>query len=174
MAGDQKAKWVEYINGKCWWHVTPAAAPACYEERGRFYEASFHHSEFYGRPNDIPDRVTVSNPLIGSDDETHMVLFGCVYPEFKDYQALCRHETRRKQRALALGFDSIAVPYEASMRRFLETGRFPRKIEFCLLDLSLSRKAHPRDFMVGWKRSLEDVTRFYTAQGVTLSQILAA
>jgi len=174
MIGDQKAKWIEYINGKCWWHVTPEAAPACYEERGRFYEATFRDSEFYGRPNDIPDRVTVSNPLIGDDDETHMILFGHGPAESRDYQDLCRREALRKQRAVAMGFDSIVVPYRASLRRFLETGRFPRKIELCLLDLSLSRKAHPRDFMVGWRRDLERVDSFYTAQGVALSQILAA
>jgi hypothetical protein len=174
MTGDQKAKWLARLNCKCWWHVVPEAAPACYEQRGRFYAATYKQDEFYGKPLMIPDRVTLKNPLIGDGDETDIALFGRVLTGCRTYKGLCWEEARRKRRALALGYDSIAVVSPAGMANFYQTGRIPLFIELCLLDLSLSRKAHPRDFMVGWKRGLDRVNELYTAHGVALSQILAA
>ena len=140
MTGDQKAKWLARLNGKCWWHVVPEAAPACYEQRGRFYAATYKLDESYGKPLMIPDRVTLKNPLIGDDEETDLALFGHVLAQSRSYKELCWQEARRKRRALALGYDSIAVVTPINMARFYETGRVPTDIELCLLDLSLSRK----------------------------------
>lgn len=169
MLGDQKAKLIARINSKCWWHVTPSEGRQAYEDRGRFYSSTFGESETYGRACNVPDRVAVLNPLIGDEDETSRVLLGHGCPDLKGYDAVCAYEAERKRRAIGMGFDSIVVPTRLGMRRFIETGRLPLIMELCLLDLGRSRKAHPRDFMVGWKKDLEFVNRFYTEAGANFS-----
>jgi hypothetical protein len=50
-------KLIKHINRKDWWHVRPAD-PRAYEKRGKFFTSSFGEAEFYGRPDDVPERVT--------------------------------------------------------------------------------------------------------------------
>jgi hypothetical protein len=50
-------KLIKHINRKDWWHVRPAD-PRAYEKRGKFFTSSFGEAEFYGRTDDVPERVT--------------------------------------------------------------------------------------------------------------------
>ena len=57
---------VAHVNRKQWWHVPPAD-PAAYSKRGKFLASSFSEAEFYGRPLDVPERVTIKMPLVGDE-----------------------------------------------------------------------------------------------------------
>jgi hypothetical protein len=63
------------VNRKNWWHVPPAN-PNAYRERGKFLASSFREAEFWGRPLDDPQKVTVTRPLVGDDMAIEGELFG--------------------------------------------------------------------------------------------------
>lgn len=73
---------ISHINKKGWWHCPPPDLYA-YQKRGKFFASSFREAEFWGRPLDEPQHVTVSNPLIGDEDSIEMELFGQPIPEPK-------------------------------------------------------------------------------------------
>jgi len=58
---------VAHVNRKHWWHCPPQDSKS-YRKRGKFFASSFAEAELYGRPLDGPQRVEVSNPLVGSED----------------------------------------------------------------------------------------------------------
>lgn len=47
-----------------------------YEKRGRFLASSFADAEFYGRPNHVPERVTIASPVVGDDNTIERKLIG--------------------------------------------------------------------------------------------------
>jgi hypothetical protein len=55
-------KLVEHINRKNWWHVTPVD-PLAYQKRGKFLASTYSDAEFYGRPNDEPEKVFYQNTV---------------------------------------------------------------------------------------------------------------
>ena len=55
------------VNRKSWWHVKPAEASA-YRKRGKFLASTFQEAEFYGRPGDCPEKVTIASPVVGDND----------------------------------------------------------------------------------------------------------
>ena len=57
------------------WHVTPVA-PNSYSKRDKFLASTYREAEFWGRPNDTPERVTVENPLIGDEETIERTLLG--------------------------------------------------------------------------------------------------
>ena len=56
-------KLIAHINRQAWWHVPPRD-PRASEKRGKFYSSSFREAEFWGRPLDEPERVSISSPLV--------------------------------------------------------------------------------------------------------------
>ena len=69
------SKLTKTINNKKWWHVPPRD-PNAYFSRGRFFASSFAEAEFWGRPLDEPQRVTIFRPLIGDEGTIERELFG--------------------------------------------------------------------------------------------------
>ena len=55
---------IDKINKSEWWHVSPRD-PNAYSKRGKFLASTYQQAEFYGRPNDIPEKVRISNPVYG-------------------------------------------------------------------------------------------------------------
>ena len=98
---DHRAKLLKRINTKPWWHVPPEDQSA-YEKRGRFYEATFAGASFYGRPDDVPHRLTVKNPLVGTDESTHEILLGCKPVPWNTYEEVCQKEAVRNRLRSAL------------------------------------------------------------------------
>lgn len=67
---------IQKINNSDWWHVAPRD-PDAYKKRGKFLASTFARAEFYGRPNDTPERVNIKNPIFGfSELEILIKLFG--------------------------------------------------------------------------------------------------
>lgn len=56
------------INKSEWWHVPPTD-PNAYSKRGKFLASAYQQAEFYERPNDIPDKVFVINPIYGFSEK---------------------------------------------------------------------------------------------------------
>ena len=55
---------INKINSSLWWHVT-SSDPSAYKKRGKFFMSTYQQAELYGRPNDIPDKVLITNPVYG-------------------------------------------------------------------------------------------------------------
>src|SRR5713226_2338625 len=68
-------KLIAHVNGKDWWHVPPRD-PSSYGKRGKFLASSFREAEFWGRPLDEPQRVTIAKPLIGDEETIEKSLIG--------------------------------------------------------------------------------------------------
>src|SRR4030066_984294 len=75
------------INKRKWWHSPPADRKA-YKERGIFLASSYEECEFYGRPLNEPIKVSVSNPLVDTEDNIIRFLFGNNSPQLFAYLAL--------------------------------------------------------------------------------------
>jgi hypothetical protein len=60
----EKEVLISKINSSLWWHVSPRD-PEAYNKRGKFFASSYAQAEFYGRPNDKPEKVKIQNPIYG-------------------------------------------------------------------------------------------------------------
>jgi len=134
---DPLPKLISHINRKAWWHVPPLD-PAAYRKRGKFYASSFREAEFWGRPLDRPERVRISNPLVGDEETIEMRLFGRVVPmqgtDVSDpIKWRHRMDKRMKREALAKGFDSIVLMTAEAHSAHKESGKVPRSIELNVL-----------------------------------------
>jgi hypothetical protein len=137
-------KLIRRINSKDWWHVPPVD-PASYAKRGKFLASTFREAEFWGRPNDAPERVTVANPLIGDEATIERTLLGRHesknWPEIdQDISADEPFAARRYaldaklyRAGRAKGYDAIVLLSPANFRRFKTEGRIPLSIELNLL-----------------------------------------
>jgi hypothetical protein len=61
-------KLVGHINRKNWWHVPPRN-PAAYRKRGIFYASSLRGGGVLGPTLDQPQRVSISTPLMGDEED---------------------------------------------------------------------------------------------------------
>ena len=55
---------IDKINKSAWWHVNPQDVDA-YKKRGKFLASTYAQAEFYGRPNDVSEKVSITNPIYG-------------------------------------------------------------------------------------------------------------
>jgi len=131
------------INNSCWWHVPPCDRDA-YKKRGKFFASTFAQAEFYGRPNDEPERVSIRNPVYGfSEMEILEKLFTCDQIAKFDLSAMengtspnwygKRIALDRKMylRAKKLGYDAIVLMTPQG-KKDLQTNRKPRSMELNL------------------------------------------
>lgn len=122
-----------HINRKTWWHVLPID-PKAYEKRGKFLASSFAEAEFWGRPLDEPQRVSVVAPLVGDEVTIERKLFGeRVSTENLTVKQRFRLDAIMKRKALAKGYDSIVLMSPTKFVRFNRTGRIPRSLELNIL-----------------------------------------
>lgn len=76
-------------------------------------------AEFYGRPNDEPEKVSIKKPLVGEASTVERRLLGKV--EDFDGIGVKRHlalDARMKKIALRKGYDSIIVLAETGLKHF--------------------------------------------------------
>jgi hypothetical protein len=119
---------VNHINRKSWWHVKPVDAMA-YEKRGKFLSSSFAEAEFYGRPTDRPEKVTISCPLVGDNDSIERRLLGDVESnaEIRVGKRLAL-DAKLQRAALKKGYDAIVLMTPPAYRRFRDEGTIPEAL----------------------------------------------
>lgn len=123
---------IAHVNRKGWWHVPPVD-PAAYSKRGKFLASSFRDAEFYGRPLDEPQRVTVAKPLVGDETEIAKTLKVPRQHPSMDLGEIAEHDARWRNAALKLGFDSIVLMAPKSFVDWKTSGKLPRSLELNLL-----------------------------------------
>jgi len=132
---------VDKINKSLWWHVAPSD-PNAYKKRGKFLASTFNQAAFYGRPNDEPERVKISNPLWGvSEQDILKILFPSNYEELYKSVTNIGEATWHKKRialdakmyqgAKRMGYDAIILLTKNAIKD-LEANRKPRSIELNL------------------------------------------
>jgi hypothetical protein len=137
---------IKRINRKDWWHVPPVD-PKAYRKRGKFYSSTFREAEFWGRPNDIPEKVSVQNPVIGDEDAVCKLLFGRIFrldPSLTPRQVLrwrWRLDARMKRVALRKGYDSIVILRQKEFQKLRQEGKLPHSMELNLLKLRAATHA---------------------------------
>ncbi len=129
------ARLIARINRKDWWHVPPRD-PLAYRKRGKFYSSMFGNAEFWGRPLDIPEKVTVRNPVVGDEPYVQTVLFGGTVPEDNTESIEWRFEldARMKEGALGMGYDAIVILSQRAYTKMKTTGNLPLNIELNILE----------------------------------------
>lgn len=138
MNGTRKAKLIAHINRKNWWHVRPQD-PRAYHKRGKFYSSSFGEAEFWGRPLDTPERVSIQNPVVGDEPSVHTVLFGrpieCLDDDHPGQVLEWRWklDARMKRVALAKGYDAIVIVTTSAFKKYRVEGKIPPSIELNVL-----------------------------------------
>lgn len=131
---------INKINKSLWWHVTPDD-PDAYKKRGKFLASTFLQASFYGRPNNAPENVTISNPLwADSESKLLKILFPDSYKELhisvKDshahwYQKRVELDKIIYEKAKLLKYDSVILLTKNGVKE-LENGRKPSSIELNL------------------------------------------
>lgn len=132
-------KLIRHINRKAWWHVPPLD-PQAYRKRGKFLSSSFREAEFYGRPQDIPERVAIGAPVVGDDLYIETTLIGRVEsaPNMSVPKRLAL-DARLRRAALRRGFDSIVLLTSKGFQTLRRSGAIPRSIELNVVDLGCLR-----------------------------------
>lgn len=126
-------KIVAHLNRKSWWHVPPVDKGAC-RERGKFLASSFREAEFWGRPLDDPQKVSIVVPLIGDEKTIETRLLGkCVSCEGFTMEKRWKLDARMKKRALRRGYDSILLMSSKGFSKLNATGKLPRSLELNVL-----------------------------------------
>lgn len=124
------------MNRKDWWHVPPQGGIESYRRRGKFLASSFEEAEFYGRPLDQPQKVTVTNPLVGDEERVHRELFGKII-NILDNDKLIENrlslDARMRDAAFAKGYDSIVIMHPEGFAAFKTKRKIPRSMELKLL-----------------------------------------
>jgi hypothetical protein len=116
-----------------------------YNKRGKFLASTFQQAEFYGRPNDIADKVFITNPVYGfSEKEILKKLFpgndgGYLLDEIAKrkkywYQERIKLDEKMFKKAKSLGYDAIVLMTRTG-RKELERNRKPNSIELNLLNV---------------------------------------
>jgi|SRR5271165_798382 len=127
---------IQRINRKDWWHVTPLD-PKAYRKRGKFLSSTYREAEFYGRPNDTPERVSVHKPLIGDERTIETVLLGTPAPRDPDASDLADQQfaidAKLYKIGRAQGYDAIVLLSPKGFAKFRTEGRIPLHIELNLL-----------------------------------------
>jgi len=133
------AKLLSYVNRKDWWHVPPAD-PKAYERRGKFLASTFRDAEFYGRPLDLPLRVTIRKPLVGDERTIARVLRIPPQRPGMSLKQIAQHDARWRNAALAKGYDSILLMAPKSFAAFKASGKIPRGLELNVLSPSRTKE----------------------------------
>lgn len=130
---------IRYINRKDWWHVTPIDTHV-YDRRGKFLSSSFNDAEFYGRPNDVPERVAITRPVVGDNKMIERTLMGRVesHPNISIRRRFAL-DVKLFRSALHKGYDSIVLMTEKGFRQFKAEGKIPRSLELNIVDLRCLR-----------------------------------
>lgn len=130
---------IAHVNRKGWWHVKPADSTA-YEKRGKFLASSFQEAEFYGRPGDQPEKVTITSPIVGDNDTIERKLIGTVesHPEITVKQRFAL-DAKLRRAALRKGYDSIVLMSKPGFQKFKKEGKIPRSLELNIVDLQCLR-----------------------------------
>ena len=127
-------KLVAHVNRKDWWHVPPRD-PIAYHKRGKFLASSFREAEFWGRPLDEPQRVTVTRPLIGDENAIERKLLGRrVSTDDVSMEERWNLDAKIKKAALAKGFDSIILMSPRAFSELKASGKLPRSMELNILE----------------------------------------
>ena len=146
-------KLIAHVNRKNWWHVPPQD-PNAYCKRGRFLASSFKEAEFWGRPLDEPQRVTVAHLLVGDEDIIERKLFGTrVSTDDISVQKRWALDAKMKKAALANGFDAIVLMTPKAYSEFKVNGKLPRSMELNTLNTgenggNAGMKAKRKDVLV--------------------------
>jgi len=139
-----RTKLIARINRKDWWHVPPVD-PKSYSKRGKFLASTFREAEFWGRPNDTPERVTVKNPLIGDEESIERTLLGCheskSWPDIDEDMASGKLFAERRyaldaklyEAGRAQGYDAIVLLSRTAYAKFVAEGNIPLSIELNVL-----------------------------------------
>ena len=121
-------KLIDNINKKDWWRTANPDQKSI-SDRGNFYASSYKEAEFYGRPQDTPNKVNIKNPLIG-DEQTIMKKLGLEMPN-QDISVKERFAIDKQTKELASkqGYDSIALMTPKGYQEYLSSGKIPKSIE---------------------------------------------
>jgi len=123
---------VAHVNRKKWWHVPPQDTGA-YKKRGKFLASTFSEAEFYGRPIDVPKRVTIARPLVGDERTIARVLGIPPQREGMSLEEIATHDAGWRNAGLAKGFDSIVLMSPTAFAKFKTDGKPPRSLELNIL-----------------------------------------
>ncbi len=126
---------IAHLNRKNWWHVPPVD-PDAYEKRGKFLASSFAEAEFWGRPLDDSQRVSIANPLIGDEQAISKVLG--IPPQYDGMtlEQIAAHDAKWKNAALKKGYDAILLMSPKCFAEWKAVGKIPRSLELNILNLS--------------------------------------
>jgi hypothetical protein len=128
-----RTKLIAHLNKKEWWHVPPQDRLA-YQMRGKFLASSFSEAEFWGRPLDVPQRVSVTNPLVGDERTIERILFGKrVSYEDISIEERWALDAKMKKAALSKGYDCILLMAPENFASFKLSGKLPRRMELNIL-----------------------------------------
>ena len=128
---------IQRINRKDWWHVTPVDSTA-YAKRGKFLSSTYREAGFYGRPNDMPERVTVRDPLVGDEHTIETVLLGRPAQRNPDVESAAQEQfvidAKLYKAARTRGYDAIVLMSPSNFAKFKAEGRIPLSIELNVLN----------------------------------------
>ena len=131
-------KIILHVNRKHWWHVSPHDSDA-YSKRGKFYSSTYREAEFFGRPNDTSEKVTIERPLVGDEQSISNVLGIPPQHEGMTLGDIAKHDATWRNTALAMGYDSIVLMAPKAFREFKSSGKLPRGIELNILSVGQHR-----------------------------------
>jgi hypothetical protein len=123
---------IAHANRKEWWHVPPQD-PTAYGKRGKFYSASYSEAEFFGRPNDKPEKVRIERPLVGDEISVSKVLGVPTQNGNMNLEEIAEHDCRWRNAALSKGYDAIILMSPKCFSEFKESGKLPRSLELNIL-----------------------------------------
>ncbi len=131
---------INKINRSLWWHVIPKDS-AAYKKRGKFFASTYKQAEFYGKPNDVPEKIEVLNPICGISEinilkilfpTNYKKLHASVIDDSKDwYNRRIRLDSEMYQKAKNMGYDAIVL-FGSNSNRCLMKNRKPHSMELNL------------------------------------------
>ena len=139
LPGNRIEKIVKHVNRKKWWHVPPSDLDA-YSKRGKFLASSFAEAEFWGRPLDEPEHVTIAKPLVGDEQTISKILSIPPQHDSMSLDEITAHDATWRDAALRKGFDSILLMTPKAFQDFKATGKLPRSLELNILRVSAESK----------------------------------
>jgi hypothetical protein len=128
---------ITHINRKQWWHVPPVGQDA-YQKRGKFFSSSFAEAEFWGRPLDEPQKVTVKKPLVGDERRISRVLGIPAQHDGMTLEEIAAHDARWRNAAITKGYDAIVLMTPKCFLEWKTKGKMPRNLELNVLRVGRS------------------------------------
>jgi hypothetical protein len=131
-------KAIQHVNRKNWWHVPPVDSSA-YRKRGKFFASTFAEAEYWGRPLDEPQKVSIASPLIGDESTIAKALGIPPQHEGMTLKQIATHDVLCRNAALRKGFDAILLMSPMCFARFKADGTLPRSMELNILHVNENR-----------------------------------